>query len=122
MLPDGKSVPCGCCTIRDGRSEWFDFYIPFGALEVVYEEGVVNWYKGEFAACREWAQPLDEWFADIGRAIYAAVPFRLGLIGEEMSGAIYADDLLAIPPFEFRPMLFPDENGVLRWYPDPLWT
>ena len=98
--------------------DWLDFYIPLGALETIYE--VAYPYDKSW---RVWAQPLDHWFADIGRWIHQEVPFQLGLIGEEVSGFTYASELATagIPSDRMLPLLVPNDRGELDWYPATDW-
>jgi hypothetical protein len=120
-LPGGFEVACGSVAVREEESQidWFDFYIPWGALETVYEIDYDAYQTGHFETWRQWAEPLDAWFAEIGRTIYKEVPFALALIGEEASGMTYASEVAARggPGEKDFPMLFPDDAGALNWYP-----
>lgn len=124
-LPEGARVACGSVAVREDESriDWIDFYIPWGALETVYEIDYDAYQAGSYATWRHWAEPLDAWFADVARSIYAEVPFALALIGEEVSGQMYASELAAQggPGEKHGPLLFPDENGELKWYPATSW-
>jgi hypothetical protein len=115
-LPDGNRLACGCVALceEDSRIDWLDLYIPLGALDTVYD-----YDYGDRASWRAWAAPLDDWFADIGRTVYDAVPFRLALVGEEVSGMRYASQVAVegIPDERNTPLLFPDNDGALKWYP-----
>jgi hypothetical protein len=119
-LPEGTRVACGSVAVREDEThiDWLDFYIPWGALETVYEIDYSGYETGNFETWRNWAEPLDGWFAEIARSIYAEVPFALALIGEEVSGQLYASELAAQggPGEKHCSMLFPDEAGELKWY------
>jgi hypothetical protein len=120
MLPDGQQVASGSVAVREDESgiDWLDLYIPLRALETIYE--ISYPYDKSW---RVWAEPLDRWFADIGRRIYQEVPFRLGLIGEEVSGLTDASEVAAagIPNKRKLPLLVPNERGELDWYPTTDW-
>jgi hypothetical protein len=120
-LPDGIKIACGCLAVREEESQidWFDFYIPWGALETAYEIDYDAYQTGSFETWRHWAEPLDSWFAEIGRTIYDEVPFALALIGEEASGMTYASEVATRggPGEKDYPMLLPDETGKLNWHP-----
>jgi len=47
-----------------------------------------------------WRRPIDSWLAEIGSLVYAEAPYRLGLIGCEVSGEVYAAQLAADVPDE----------------------
>lgn len=119
-LPDGHQVPCGSVAVREQESaiDWLDLYIPLGVLETIYEiEHPDN------PSWRVWAEPLQDWFADIGRSIYYEVPFSLGLIGEEVSGYRSASEVASegVPEKRWLPLLVPNERGELVWYPTTDW-
>ena len=102
----------------ESGTDWLVFYIPLAALETIYEiEYPYN------ARWRVWAEPLDNWFAEIGRSIYERVPFALGLIGEEVSGYTTASEVASagVPERRGLPMLVPNERGELNWYPPTDW-
>jgi len=131
-LPDGNRVPCACRDFRDWSllrpakdlDDEFSFYIPFGALDIVYS---IDWGANHPnpGTWRNWAAPLEEWFADIAQTIYRAVPFRLAAIGEEAGCVMPTASQIAAAggPERFREQsplmscLFPAEDGSLKWYP-----
>jgi hypothetical protein len=119
-LPDGQQVAAGSIAVRSDHSgiDWLDLYTPLGALETIYE--IAYPYDKRW---RVWAEPLERWFADIGRCIYLEVPFRLGLIGEEVSGRTCASEVATagIPNKRRLPLLVPNERGELDWYPTTDW-
>lgn len=111
-LPDGR--PCVCCVvaIREQASgvDWLDFCLPTVAL------GALDTRLGGFPfgddggpASLVWRWPLDDWLAGLGRAIYAAVPFRLALVGFETGGSNFLSKIAALPPEErYFGYLLPD--------------
>jgi hypothetical protein len=135
-LPDGELVECTCRAVRDETNtvmalvdgklvedtdwpvpdevlmDWLVLYVSYDELERVYE--VVSYETGFDA----WQAPLDEWLADIGRSIYEWTPFALALIGPEVSGEIYARDIMTRgTDIWYSAMLYPDASGDLEWYP-----
>ncbi|OWY72159.1 hypothetical protein B7486_04335 [cyanobacterium TDX16] len=95
MLDDGKNVACGCCAVReDGGIDWLVFYLPMGALARAYQN------VGEYPFSRvgkrhndTWVAPIEKWLERLGRFLFEKVDFRLALIGFEVSGSEYADQL-----------------------------
>lgn len=117
-LPLGVAAPCGTCIVREeGGPDWLDFYLPLGGLsELVPEVGgypVVD-RPDEYAA---WQRQLDEWLAGFGSRVYLNVPYRLALIGFEVSGECYAADVIAtgVPAQRHFGMLWP-ERGKVSYY------
>lgn len=109
-LPTGRLAVCGCVTIgNDGESStWLDFYLPAGALA---KAGI---------ACGD-AQPffrsavLDDWLAAVGIEAFRHAPFRLALIGFEVSGCTDAAALAGrVPDTREMGYLLP-QQGVLRY-------
>lgn len=91
ILDDGSEVGCMSHLIRvDGESDWLDLSIPTGMLERRFSIS----YPLD-TTTNPWMAEFDERLARIGAAIYGVAPFRLGLIGEEASGASSAAELTA---------------------------
>lgn len=94
-LPFGLDIVCGAVTVReDNGPDWLDFYVPLGAL--ARNDPTI----GGFPFCEDygvatlaWRRPVDSWLAAIGSRVYAEVPYRLGLIGHEVSGAVHSGQL-----------------------------
>lgn len=88
QLPDSVRVVCGCVAVREEEDQidWLVFYIPVGALGRV-PTGLRR-------------QTIDGWLADVGKQIYREVEFRLALIGFEVSGHVYSEQLQGSPPEE----------------------
>ena len=118
-LPSGERVVCGLVVVREeGGSyepDWLDFYIPLGALgRIDPREG--GYPFGDFDESLEWRRPLDDWLAELGRHVYENVRFRLGLVGMEVSGEIYAGQLASgVPTTRVYGLLVPEATEV-RYY------
>lgn len=94
-LPNGVRMVCGAIAIReDEGADWLDFYLPVGALAGTHPR-VRGFPFGEDGgpASLEWRRPIDDWLVRVATDVYAEVDFRLGLIGFEVSGDVYAKDL-----------------------------
>jgi hypothetical protein len=120
QLPSGEQVVCGLVVIREEggsyKPDWVDFYIPLGAFGRI-DSRVGGYPFGDFAESLQWRRPLDDWLADLGRHVYEEVPFRLGLVGVEVSGQMYADQLASgVPTTRANGLLVPEGNQ-LRYYP-----
>jgi hypothetical protein len=122
LLPDGHRVACGSCLIReDDGSDWLDFYLPTGALSDAYEIGGYPYdypFDEADVAHREWQIPVDEWLKSIGEYVYSIVPYRLALIGFEVSGEAYASEIAekGVPAERYIGYLWA-EGSSLEWYP-----
>ncbi|HEX7590542.1 MAG TPA: hypothetical protein VF375_01185 [Candidatus Limnocylindrales bacterium] len=55
--------------------------------------GLGTTYAWNGPATLSWRRPIDSWLAEIGFRVFADVPYRLGLIGHEVSGDEYAEEL-----------------------------
>ena len=114
-VPGGARVACGMCSIPelDGR-EWLIFYCPMGALSRAYSVGGFPFDRRNHEV---WQRPLDDWLADLGRRLFDAAPFRIGLVGIEASmdhpPAIASGD---VPAKRYSGILLPRGIG-LEWYP-----
>src|SRR5215204_3547614 len=92
-LPNGQRVACGSCLIREGDGpDWLDFYLPTGALGDAYEIGAFPFAEANVDH-RGWRVPVDEWLKSIGEYIHTVTPYRLALIGFEVSGEAYASEV-----------------------------
>ena len=121
-LPNGKRVACGTCPVRlDDGSDWLDLYIPLGALGKAHPIGPYLFNEDE-ASCKGWQVPLDNWLVELGKLVFSVVPFKLGLIGWEVSGHTYAREILekGIPEQRYVGYLWPHE-GELEWHPPNTW-
>lgn len=113
--PIGHEVACISIPLRfEAGIDWLYFSIPLGSLARVYRIGT---YPFDDETSRDWILSVSEWFAKIGKSVFASTPFQLGVIGWE------ADDFLDVPKVKQDGV--PDErwvgylwprNGELHWY------
>ena len=100
-LPNGAPIVCGVVAVReDNGPDWLDFYLPLGALgraEPLSDEHLVG-DPGSGSASLTWRRPIDDWMAGLGTRVYTAAGFRLGLIGNEVSGQTDAAAIAGDPP------------------------
>lgn len=96
-------VPCVSWIIRElnGGSDWLDLCLPTGALD---KRGLTY---PVHESPPEILDAIDRTLVAVGRRVFAAAQFLVGLIGEEVSGM--TENELA------GNVLLPDENGVLHW-------
>jgi hypothetical protein len=112
-LPGGSTAPCGVVAVReDGGTDWLAFYLPLGGLDQAYPVG--GYPFDDDTDHRQWRKPLEGWLAELGRVVFDAVPFRLGLIGFEVSGTRCAAALSAtgIPAERWIGHLWPQAGGL----------
>jgi hypothetical protein len=117
-LPNKSHVVCGTCIIReDDGPDWVDFYLPLGCLGRSYPCGGFPFGKEEDWP-GNWRFELEDWFAGIGLWVAQSASFRVGLIGFEVSGAAYADEIEkdGIPRERFVGYLFPSSEGPMRYH------
>ena len=93
-LPNGLRIACGTCLIREENEgpDWLDFYLPLGALGNAYDIGAYPFDETEHSH-EVWQKPLDEWLVELSKYIFTLSPFRLALIGFEVSGDAYSDQI-----------------------------
>lgn len=72
----------------EGEFDWLDLSIPTGMLELSIRVDYPLHY-----ATNPWLEELDDFLADLGRDIYETASFRLGIIGEEVSGLSSSEKL-----------------------------
>lgn len=107
------AVACGTCCVREeGGADWLVFYCPMGALASVYP---VGGFPFESSGSDSWRDELDAWLIDLGQWVFAAAPFRLGLVGFETSGELYAADVFAsgVPAKRHCAVLVPSAGGLV---------
>jgi hypothetical protein len=117
-LPNEATIACGTCLIReDDGPDWLILYLPMGALGAAYSVGGYP-FEPSAETSRPWREILDAWLAGIGVAVYNRVQYRLALIGFEVSGEAYADELMrtGIPTQRNMGYLWPDGDTV-TFYP-----
>jgi hypothetical protein len=119
-LPTGHEVVCGLVVIRERDTvdvpfdapDWLDFFVPLGALERL-DDRIGGYPFGDFKGSLEWRRPLDDWLARVGKDVYPDFPFRLGLIGMEVSGEAYARSLEGqVPADRWFGYLMPTPEGL----------
>jgi hypothetical protein len=69
------------------------------------------------SASLSWRRPIGDWLADLGVQVYPAVDFRLGLIGNEVSGQADAATIAANPPAHRRIGYLIPSDGQVRYLP-----
>jgi hypothetical protein len=124
-LSDKIQVACGTFTVREEEdgADWLVFYIPLGTLIDVYP--IIGGYPfgstGE-KSCKLWQVSINDWLVELGKYIFDIIEFRLGLVGFEVSGDVYAKELSekGIPEQRYQGYLLP-ETDSLRWYPPNSW-
>jgi hypothetical protein len=96
-LPSGVDIICGVIAVREENGpDWLDFYLPWGALARTDPRiGGFPFGDDHGPVTFAWRRPIDRWLASVGSSVFADVPFRLGLIGHIVSGAVHADGLTA---------------------------
>jgi hypothetical protein len=132
-LPDGTRLACGTVTVRETRGiDWLDLYVPMGSLTLARPDVGAFPFEEAFPfedrrPSRPWREPLDALPAEIGQRIWAAVPFRFALVGHEVLGQAYADNIEAqgrVPETRWDGYLYSGpvgENGAWAWYPPTLY-
>ena len=143
-LPDGNEVLCSSIVIRFDEDYELTLYIPVNALAVAWHQvGDFPFVGGRLSPAdddstagrplrapqipedddRAWQEPLEEWFAGFGRAVFEVVPFPVALIGFE--GGLLSDDeerrLLEEMPEERPVGVLRQEHDELAWYPATSW-
>ena len=113
--PSGIDIVCGVFAVReDSGPDWLSLFVPLGALGRA-DPRIGGFPLGDDygVATFAWRRPIDSWLADIGSRVYADVPFRLGLIGCEVSGEAHADQLTGgIPERRDIGYLLPDGDKL----------
>jgi hypothetical protein len=118
LLPNGKRVACGTFIVCEEEGpDWLGFYVPMGALSRTYDAGGYP-FDVERRSHKKWQQELDSWLADLGVYVFQAVPYRLGLIGCEVSGNAYSVNIekRGIPDDRYIGYLWPEGDEV-KYFP-----
>ncbi len=116
-LPNGRQSACGTFTVRENNGpDWIGFYLPMGALASVYNVGAYPFEDDKTS--RTWREPLDDWLTKMAGVVFSAVPFSLALIGHEVSGMTYAEEIhnTGMPAERWVGYLW-REGEHLVWYP-----
>jgi hypothetical protein len=115
-LPNGKRVACGTSCLRNYEGlDWLVFYCPMGALAQVYP---VAGFPFDRAHSESWRTEIDGWLSNIGIKLFEDAPFRLGLIGFEVSDETSSEEVkkTGIPQQRYDGFLVP-KLGHVTWYP-----
>lgn len=91
-LPGRRPIGCGSVVSREDDelgADWLVFYVPTGMLELVVSVEYPLWPR----ARNPWMDELDGVLLQMAQRIYAAAPFQLALIGEEVTGFSRGDHL-----------------------------
>jgi hypothetical protein len=115
VLPTGQRVVCGAVAIRGGGgTDWLDFYVPTEALSRAERRvGAFPFGADGGASSLAWREPIDDWLAGIAAAVFRTDPFRLALIGHEVSGDVDAESLGGqVPDRRFIGYLVPGRGGL----------
>jgi hypothetical protein len=120
-VPNGKQVACGTFMVREEKGPtWLGFYMPMGALATAYDVGAYPFEQD--GSSQSWREPLERWLAAIGEFVFAKSPYRLGLVGFEVSGMVSVEDLVVsgVPEKRWIGYLCP-RDSKLFWYPTNQW-
>jgi hypothetical protein len=121
---DGARVACGTLVVREEESDtdWIGLFVPMGSLALVRNVGAFPFEDG--TPSRPWREPLDSRMVELALQIHNRAPFRLALIGHEVSGETNIEKIVAdrgIPDRRWIAYLISNStaqsNRFLRWYP-----
>ena len=115
-MPKGQQVACGTIIVREDEGpDWICFYLPLGALNTAYDVG--GYPFGGGSSSRPWREPLDDWLVRIAAAVFVAAPFPLALIGHEVSGTDYTDEVqkTGVPEERWAGMLWREDDRLV-WH------
>jgi len=120
-LPGGAEVACGAFLVQEeDDNAWLGFYVPLGALAKVFNVGAYPFDNDP--ASQAWREPLEDWLARIGQAVFTNAPFSLGLVGFEVSGTTSARQLaLSEVPAKRSIGYLHATAKKLNWYPTNQW-
>ena len=128
-LSNHQSLGCLSVTVREDSgpdcSDWLDFCIPTGMLELVFHVSYPLHSEEN-----PWMQRIDTFLLSLAERVYQASPFELANIGEEVSGrprrCELTESLLSLGgillPLEFAKQFEANTTAValpsgLRWFP-----
>ncbi|HEX7189878.1 MAG TPA: hypothetical protein VF423_16840 [Actinomycetes bacterium] len=102
-LPGEHQVVASVAVHLRGGVDELHFGLPMGSLGRVYlDAGGFPFGADGDASSAVWRQPLEDWMAGIGRAVFATLPFELGLVGFEVSGETDAAEVRGTSPPQGR--------------------
>lgn len=115
-LPGGGDVVCATHIVReqfgDDPQDWIDLSLPTGALGQV-DKRLGGYPFEEDDSSLTWRAPIDEWFAAIAARVFEAAPFKVALIGFEVSGDPAAETFEAgLPDERWIGYVVPRSRGV----------
>ena len=116
-MPNEITVACGTCLIReDDGPDWLVLYLPMGALSRAYDVGAYP-FDSDRGDASHWRRPVDTWLRGVASDVYERARFELGLIGHEVSGELYARNVVetGVPERRWAGILLPD-GAELRYY------
>lgn len=118
QLPNGSRVPCQLIWLREEAevgADWMFFGVPIASLGQTYPVGAFPFADGTSLA---WRDEIDAWLIDLATHVFAAAPFRLGLVGWVDSGSIDVEEMRrgSVPDIRWEGYLWP-ENGTVHWFP-----
>ena len=134
-LPDGARVLCFSIAVWLDEGYELSLCVPVNALAVAWPQiGHFPFVGGRLSPSedvsqipegddRAWQEPLEEWLASFGKAIFDAVAFPAAVIGFE--GGLLDDEqqqrLIAELPEERSVGILKQEQDALAWYPATVW-
>lgn len=116
QLPTGGQVVCVTHIIRELETEgsvahdWLDLCLTTGALGRI--DPRVN---DDESPAPELLEPIDSWFVEVAQRVFDSVRFRYALIGVEVSGSPFGDEV--DPPTERSMGYIKVSDDGLRFYP-----
>jgi hypothetical protein len=117
LMPNGCRIVCGVFIVREESGlDWVNFYIPMKALGEAYNVGGYPYEQKR--SSDHWQRPVDEWFAELGKHIYSAAPYRLGLIGFEVAGETDSEEVAeaGVPKERYISYLCPSGSDIRRYF------
>jgi hypothetical protein len=117
-LPNNKWTACGTCIImEDEGSDWLDFYIPLGSLSKYYDTDGYP-FNEKNKNNLSWQSTIDDLLSTLGNNLFSKVNYKLGLIGFEVSGEYYSENIKSSGIPEKREIGFlSPTNSQIKYYP-----
>jgi hypothetical protein len=102
---------------EDDGDDWLDLCLPLGALgRIETRVGAFPFGDDGGPESMTWRRAFDDWLAEVGRAVYRRVTFKIAVIGFEVSGTVTAESLAeGIPEDRGFAVLQPEDQ--LRYFP-----
>ena len=113
-LPGNYTVACGTCLIREENgSDWLVFYLPMASLSKAYDVAGYP-FNVDPKSSLPWQITIDNWLSEIGRFVYSKSEYKLGLVGFEVSGQYYAEQIKqnGLPEKRDIGYLWPSGSGI----------